>query len=177
MSPNLSLGSVPAGAVHSPAQGGIYSSNSSHNLPTTAAEWNDEVFFSIKSDCLFSMSEEITGLDTPRGTPPLWELSLLYEFLTSAQLEQIQRRPPRRSEGWSSAGRKGWEKGNVQPGEKKLWGDLIVAFQDLKEPTGEMERDCGEGPGVPGQEGRVRRDIWKEFYPVRVTRPWCRLYL
>lgn len=41
-------------------------------------------FFPIKSDCLFSMSEEITGLDAAKGTPPLWELSLLSEFLTSA---------------------------------------------------------------------------------------------
>lgn len=41
----------------------------------------------------------------------------------------------------------------VQPGEEKLWGDLIVACQDLKEPT--RQTDCLKVSGVTGQGGVV----------------------
>ena len=37
------------------------------------------------------------------------------------------------------------------PGEKKAPGDLIVAFQYLKGPTGKLERDCLSGSVVTGQ--------------------------
>ncbi|GAB0205987.1 mitochondrial enolase superfamily member 1 [Grus japonensis] len=35
--------------------------------------------------------------------------------------------------------------------KRRLWGDLIAAFQYLKGPTGEMERDCLSGSVVTGQ--------------------------
>ncbi|GAB0183024.1 hypothetical protein GRJ2_000767700 [Grus japonensis] len=40
---------------------------------------------------------------------------------------------------------------------RRLWGDLIAAFQYLKGPTGKLERDCLSGSVVTGQGawGRV----------------------
>ncbi|GAB0187452.1 hypothetical protein GRJ2_001210500 [Grus japonensis] len=35
--------------------------------------------------------------------------------------------------------------------KRRLWGDLIVAFQYLKGPTRNLERDCLQGHGVIGQ--------------------------
>ncbi|GAB0183409.1 hypothetical protein GRJ2_000806200 [Grus japonensis] len=35
--------------------------------------------------------------------------------------------------------------------KRRLWGDLIVAFQYLKEPTGNLVRDCLSGSVVTGQ--------------------------
>ncbi|GAB0204639.1 hypothetical protein GRJ2_002929500 [Grus japonensis] len=35
--------------------------------------------------------------------------------------------------------------------KRRLWGDLIAAFQYLKGPTGKMERDCLSGSVVTGQ--------------------------
>jgi len=35
--------------------------------------------------------------------------------------------------------------------KRRLWGDLIAAFQDLKGPTGRMERDFSQGCVVIGQ--------------------------
>ncbi|GAB0199841.1 mitochondrial enolase superfamily member 1 [Grus japonensis] len=36
--------------------------------------------------------------------------------------------------------------------KRRLWGDLIVAYQYLKGPTGKMVRDCSSGSVVTGQE-------------------------
>jgi len=38
--------------------------------------------------------------------------------------------------------------------KRRLWGDLIAAFQYLKGPTGRMERDFSQGGVVIGQ-GRM----------------------
>ena len=37
--------------------------------------------------------------------------------------------------------------------KRRLWGDLIAAFQYLKGPTGKMERECLSGSVVTGQGG------------------------
>ncbi|KAJ7406957.1 hypothetical protein BTVI_64407 [Pitangus sulphuratus] len=49
-------------------------------------------------------------------------------------LEQAQRRHQDDQRGGAALlGGKDERIGIVQPGEEKLWGDLIVAFQDMKE--------------------------------------------
>ncbi|KAJ7427044.1 hypothetical protein WISP_10239 [Willisornis vidua] len=48
--------------------------------------------------------------------------------------------------------------GIVQPGEEKLWGDLTVALQCLKGPTGKMERDYLQ---ERNQEGKVGSEKMK----------------
>jgi len=35
--------------------------------------------------------------------------------------------------------------------KKRLWGDLIAAFQHLKGPTRKLEKDIFQGHGVTGQ--------------------------
>jgi len=35
--------------------------------------------------------------------------------------------------------------------KRRLWGDLTAAFQCLKGPARELERDFLQGPGVTGQ--------------------------
>ncbi|GAB0202820.1 hypothetical protein GRJ2_002747600 [Grus japonensis] len=62
--------------------------------------------------------------------------------------------------------------------KRRLRGDLIVAYQYLKGPTGKLERDCLQGHGVTGQGVmglNLRLDVRKKFFPVRVVRPWHRL--
>ncbi|GAB0197879.1 mitochondrial enolase superfamily member 1 [Grus japonensis] len=62
---------------------------------------------------------------------------------------------------------------------EKRWlrGDLIAAYQYLKGPTGKLERDCLSGSVVMGQGvmGRLRLDVRKKFFTVRVVRHWHRL--
>ena len=45
----------------------------------------------------------------------------------------------------------GLRAGLVQPGEERLWGDLIAAFQYLKGPTGKLERYSLSGNVAIGQ--------------------------
>lgn len=67
--------------------------------------------------------------------------------------------------------------------KRRLWGDLIVAFQHLKgayKRAGEgfFERsscDRIRGSGLKPQEGRFRLDIKKKCFTVRVVRLWDRL--
>ena len=64
--------------------------------------------------------------------------------------------------------------------KRRLQGDFIEAFQYLKGPARELERDFLQGHGVIGQGvmalncKRFRLDIRKKFFTLRVVRPWHR---
>jgi len=67
--------------------------------------------------------------------------------------------------------------------KRRLWGDLIAAFQYLKRGykkagEGVFTRACSDrtrGNDFKLKEGRFRFGVRKEFFTVRVVRHWHRL--
>ena len=72
------------------------------------------------------------------------------------------------------------ELGLFSLGKRKLWGNLIVAFQYLKrayrkDGVGTFIRICSDrtrGNGFKLEEGRFRLNIRKKSFTVRVVRNW-----
>ena len=64
--------------------------------------------------------------------------------------------------------------------KRRLWGDLIVAFQYSKGRRGNgfltwVDSDRARENGFQLRQGRFRLDFWRKFFTRRVVRHWNRL--
>lgn len=103
------------------------------------------------------------------GTGALWEVRRKFDSRLLSLVETLGPAATMESTAWEGHGVSAESSANPAdfhkhlcnkeqgPGRKGLlWfirGELIVAFQYLKEPTRKMGRDLGQGPDVTGQGG------------------------
>jgi len=133
------------------------------------------------------LREVILPLYSALGRPYLESCVQLWSPQLSTDmdlLEQVQRRPQKRSEGWNTSPvTKDGELGLFSLEKRRLQGDLIAAFQCLKwayKKAGEglFTRVCSDRArdnGFKLKEGRFRLVVRKNFFTMRVVRHWHRL--
>ncbi|KAJ7427140.1 hypothetical protein WISP_09398 [Willisornis vidua] len=148
---------------------------------------NISIKVQIYEDCQgknFNFDLDRGRKETPNISVPKSLAELGQEHRKDMELLQS----PEEAPGWSEDGAallegKAVRAGIVQPGEEKLWGDPTVSLQCLKgtckidgeRPLTRPWRNRTKENGFPLAEGRVRWNIGKKLFPVRVGRPWHRL--